>query len=122
MVSLLAGYLYTQIPVPRVCGDGGLGLSNTEANISTPSEYGGVYGLSWTPGVSVSFSWTSTTGSPVTFVVLDPTFQPIYNHTGKSGSGSFTADSGSHNATYDFALPRPPPIETASVSYHCTTT
>jgi hypothetical protein len=122
LVALTAGYLYTQIPVPRTCADGGFGLSNTVVNASAPAGYGGVFGLSWAPGVSVSFSWSSTTGSPATLVLLDPAGQPIYNHTGRSGSGSFTAEAGNHNGTYDFALPRPPPPESVNIDYHCTTT
>jgi hypothetical protein len=121
LLALLAGFLYTQIPVPKDCGSGGIGFSNTFANLSAPSAYGGVYGLSWAHGVSVSFSWSSSTSSPATLVVLDPSDQPIYNQTGMSGIGSFTAESGIQNGTYDFALPRPPPGEAVNVAYHCTT-
>ncbi|MCI4347871.1 MAG: hypothetical protein L3J97_04550, partial [Thermoplasmata archaeon] len=90
--------------------------------LSAPSAYGGVYGLSWAPGVTVSFSWSSSNSAPVTFFLLDPADQPIYHQNGTSGSGSFTAQSGGQNVTYDFALPRPPPVESVNVDYHCTTT
>lgn len=121
LVALLAGSLYTQIPVPRVCGDGGVGLSNADRNLSAPTGYGAVIGLSWAPGDSVSFSWSSANSSSVTLVVLDPGDHPIYNDTGTAGSGSFTVGIAGQNQTYDFALPYPPPIEAVSVNYHCTT-
>lgn len=120
LAALLAGTLYSQIPVPRVCGDGGIGLSNAVSNVSAPRGYGAIFGLSWAPGDSVSFSWAASNGGSATLVVLDPADHPIYNQTGTSGSGSFTAEFSTQNETYDFALPYPPPIEEVSVNYHCT--
>lgn len=122
---VLAGEAYTEIPVPKDCGSGGFGFSNSEYNASAPAGYGGTLSLSFAPGDSVTFAWQSAGNSSVssvaTLILLDPTGAPIYNQTGTSGSGSFTAGPGPQNDTYFFALPRPPPPETVDLNYQCRT-
>lgn len=120
MAVVVAGVIYTNIPVPKDCGSGGFGFSNSGGrNVSAPPNYGGTFGLSFAPEDSITFSWTAGENGTATLVVLDSAGQSIYNQTGSSGSGSFSVGPAPHNETYTFALPLPPPREYVSLNYQC---
>jgi hypothetical protein len=117
LIAATAGWSYFDVPVTTPCGGGGFEFGNDDGNNSSiPSQYGASWGENWNPGSSIAFTWNSTGNGFVTLTILGPGGQPVYSDTGQSGTGSFTANSG----TYIFSLPPAPPVEQVSVNYQCT--